>query len=97
MPVTEFPADLDRKVFADKAQTIYEQKYKKRLEATEQGKVVGVELESGEAFIGRTVLEAAMKAREKFPERLFYFIRIGYPAVHSVKGSGQGISVQERS
>jgi len=84
MRVIEVPGDLDKEAFAEKAQAIYEQRYKEHLETTVRGKVVAIEVESGEAFLGRTALEAAMKARRKFPDRLFYFMRVGYPAVHSM-------------
>jgi len=95
MRAVEVPKNMDREAFAEKALAIYDRKYRKHLEAKEWGKVVAIEVESGEAFIGRTVLEAAMKARKKFPDRLFYFIRVGYPAVHSLKGTGKRAQVSE--
>jgi len=88
---------LDKKAFIAKAKDIYNRRYRKQLEATERGKVVAIEVESGEIFIGRTALEAGMKAREKFPDKIFYFIRVGYPAVHSLKGTGRRRIPQEDS
>lgn len=96
MPVVEVPEGPDREAFAEQAQAIYERKYKKRLEATARGQVVAIEVESGEVFLGRTALEAAMKARRTFSDRLFYFIRIGYPAVHSLKGTGKRVFIREK-
>lgn len=81
--------DIDKDAFVARAKEIYNRKYRRQLEATERGKVVAIEVESGEIFIGRTALEAGMEAREKFPDRVFYFIRVGYPAVHSLKGAGR--------
>lgn len=95
MKAVEIPTDLDREAFAGKARAIYASKYKKKLEATERGKVVAIEVESGEIFIGHTALEAGMKARQKFRDKIFYFIRVGYPAVHSQKGVGKGASASE--
>lgn len=89
--------DLDTEAFAQKAQAIYERKHKERLEETAHGQVAAVDVETEEVFVGRTALEAAMKARKKFPDRLFYFIRIGYPAVHSLKGTGKRISIPEKA
>ena len=97
MRVVEVPRDMDKEAFAEKAQTIYNQKYKEEMETTAHGKVIAIEVESGEAFMGRTAMEAAMKARREFPDRLFYFIRVGYPAVHSVKGAGKRDTVPERA
>ena len=96
MPVIEVPQGPNREAFAEKAQAIYERKYRKRLEATARGQVVAIEVESGEVFLDRTALEAAMKARKKFPDRLFYFIRIGYPAVHSLNGTGKRVLIREK-
>lgn len=97
MQMIEVSADLDREAFSKKALAIYDQKYRSQLEASERGKVAAIEVESGEVFLGRTALEAAMKARKKFPDRLFYFIRVGYPAVHSQKGADRRISAQEKA
>jgi len=97
MSAAEQLGHLDKEAFAEKALSIYEQKYKERLEASERGKVVAIEVRSGEAFIGRTVLEAAMKARQKFPDRLFYFVRVGYPAVHSLKGASNRVVIPQSS
>ena len=48
MQVIEVPKDLDREAFAEKAMAIYNRKYRKHLEAKEQGKVVAIEVESGD-------------------------------------------------
>lgn len=95
MDVIEIPANLDREAFSKRATAIYDQKYKVQMEASMRGKVAAIELESEEAFLGRTALEAAMQAREKYPDRLVYFIRVGYPAVHSQKGAGRQIPARE--
>ena len=92
MDVIEVPTDLDREAFSRKAIAIYEQKYRTQLETSERGKVIAIEVESSKAFLGRTALEAAMKARKEFPDRVFYFIRVGYPAVHSQKGVDRQVS-----
>ena len=51
MRVVGVPRNFDREVFAEKAQAIHNRKYKEQMEATERGKVVAIEVESGEAFI----------------------------------------------
>ncbi len=50
------------------------------------GKVAAIEPNSGKWFIGDTVIEAAKKGRRKHPKAVFYFIRIGYPAVDFQSG-----------
>ena len=67
---------------ADKARAIYEKKLRKMLEPKYKGKIVAVEVSSGDWFLGETVVEAALKAKEKYPDKLVHFIRIGFRAVH---------------
>ena len=55
---------------------------KSQLDPTYHGQIVAIEVESGDYFIGKSVTEAARKAREKYPEKVFYFVKIGFPAVH---------------
>ncbi|MGH7960982.1 MAG: hypothetical protein ACRERD_04020 [Candidatus Binatia bacterium] len=51
-----------------------------------RGEVAAIEMESEEIFLGKDVVEATLKGWEKYPDRVFYFVRIGYPAVHSHRG-----------
>jgi len=64
-----------------RGQEIY-QRLKDQLEANYLGKIAAIEVESGDYFVGDSVVEAAKKARAKHPDKLFYFIKIGAPAVH---------------
>jgi len=64
-----------------RAKTIYEA-IKGTLESGCKGQIVAIEVESGEHFVGETVLEAAGKARAKHPDKQFHFFRIGFPAVY---------------
>ncbi len=70
-----------------KGKEIYQQKLKTMLEKDHKGEIVAIEVESGDYFLGRTVIEAADKGKKKHPEKGFYFIRIGHKAVHFVGGS----------
>ncbi len=72
---------LDKNLFANKADTIY-QKIKNKLEQEYRGKIVAIDVDSGNYFIGSTVEEAGEKAKAKYPDKVFYFKRVGYPAVY---------------
>ena len=67
------------------ANEIY-QKHKQRLESENKGKIVAIEVKSNDIFIADTVVEAGMKARLIYPEKFFYFKRIGNEAVACRKG-----------
>ena len=70
--------------FDKKAQAIYRRKLKPKLEEKYQGRIVAIDVESEDYFVGRTVLEAIEKGRRKHPRKIFYAVRIGYPAVHRI-------------
>ncbi len=55
-------------------------------EKKHRGDVAAVETESEEIFLGKNVVEATLKGWKKYPGRPFYFVRIGYPAVHRRRG-----------
>ena len=74
---------LDKKEFTQKGKTIYK-KLRPKLK-NKKGNIVAIEVESGEYFIGGDELEAAKKARKKFPDKIFVFFRIGYPVVHKFR------------
>ncbi len=71
--------------FDRKAQAIYQRKLKSKLEEKYKGRIVAIDVESGDYFVGKTVLDAIEKGRRKHPGKIFYAVRIGYPAVHSLR------------
>jgi len=50
------------------------------------GRFVAIEVDSGEYFIGDTVIEATRKAQAKHPGKVFFLGRIGYRAAYTFKG-----------
>jgi hypothetical protein len=63
------------------AKAIYES-LQDALPPTAKGKIVAIERESGDFFIGTTVLEVAGKARAVHPGKTFHFFRIGFPTAY---------------
>ena len=57
----------------------------RRLKAAHRGEVIGIEPSTGGYVIGRDALEAALRAKERFPGRPVDFFRIGFPAVHKFR------------
>ena len=79
----------DTRAFDRKAEAIYRKKLKPKLEGKYQGRIVAIDFESGDFFVGKTVLEAIEKGRKKHPRKLFYAVRIGYPNVHSLRSTSR--------
>ncbi len=63
---------------AQKAQVIYEQRLRTKLEATNLDDFVAIEPESGDYFLGKTLSEAIQAARAAYPERLPFALRVGH-------------------
>jgi hypothetical protein len=63
-------------------EAIYQQRLQSELEPAHQGDIVAIEVESGEYFLGKSVVEAIKKARTRHPDKLFYLVRVGFPTVH---------------
>jgi hypothetical protein len=70
----------DPAAFAHRAEAIYNRKYRAEYEHRYHGRIVAIDVNSEEAFVGRTELAALNKARRKHPDHVFYFLRVGYKA-----------------
>ncbi len=66
--------------FTRQAEAIYDRKYRAKYEARYHGQIVAIDVDSEEAFVGATELAALKKARRKYPDHIFYFLRVGYKA-----------------
>jgi len=78
----EVITNVDFHRLGDEAERIYHEKLKSILEPEYKCKIVAIEIDSGDYFIGDTVVEAGLKAKEKYPDKIFHFIRVGYQAVY---------------
>lgn len=74
----------DKRQIATKGKAIY-QRLQADLEKEYLGRFVAIEVESGDYFVGETLTEADAKAREKYPDRVFYVVRVGRPAVYAYR------------
>ncbi len=63
---------------ARKAQVIYEERLRAKLEASNLHDFVAIEPDSGDYFLGKTLSEAIQAARAAYPERLSLALRVGH-------------------
>lgn len=61
------------------------QRLRAKLESRYKGRIMAIEVDSGQYVIGKDELQVALRAVKKFPGKKFSFIRIGYPAVHKLR------------
>ncbi len=72
---------MDKNELVEKGKEIYK-KIKDKLEPAHKGEIVAIEVKTGDYFLGKDLIEADEKAREKYPDEVFYFNKIGYRAVY---------------
>ena len=56
----------------------------RKLESKYKGKIVAIDIESGDYFIGDSELDSYKKAIQKHPNKKFIFKRVGYSSTHLV-------------
>ena len=71
---------------AEAAKQVYEEDLRSRLEREHKDDFVAIEPSSRRYFLGKTFLEVALAAKEAFPERKSFVIRIGHEAAFHIGG-----------
>lgn len=89
-PLTSLPTIYPSEI-AHKGEEVY-RKINKHIEKKHLGSFIAIEVESGKYFIGQTQMEAIEKAKKHFPEKVFYLIKIGFPAVVTFSGYQRPLS-----
>ena len=70
-----------------KAKNIAE-KLKQAVDSPDKGNIAAIHPDNGDVFYGEDEIEALEKGWEKYPDTIFYTIRIGYPSVAVLKRVG---------
>jgi len=83
---TVYPAEI-----AQKGIQVY-QKISKQIEKDYSGDFVAIEVESGEYFLGQTQVKAIEKAKKHFPTKIFYLMKVGFPAAVTFSGYQRPLS-----
>jgi hypothetical protein len=67
---------------AAKGEKIYRDRYKDEYEAKYLGKIVGIDIDSGRAFVGSSPEEVTMAADATSSHGLLYVFKVGGPGVY---------------
>jgi hypothetical protein len=65
------------KVIAERGEQIYQQKYKSAYESEHLGKFLAIDVNTEQAYLGDSPLEALESARKGSPRGLFHLIKVG--------------------
>ena len=69
--------EIHAKKLAEVGERLYEENLRSKLEPTNKGKIVVIDAESGDYFLGENLHEANEKARKKYPNNVFYASKSG--------------------
>lgn len=72
---------------SEAAKMVYESELKERLEFACRDKFVAIEPTSKSFFVGDTFLAAALAAKQAFPGRTSFVLRIGHDAAFHIGGA----------
>ncbi len=76
--------------FARRGQTIYEQRVRPQVEEGNSGRIVAIDVETGEFEVGDDTLTASDQLFARCPDAQPWLVRIGYQAVHRFGHSHAG-------
>jgi len=71
-----------KKVLAQRGQELYETGIRQQVEAGNEGRIVAIDIETGEFEVGDTVMAATDQLFERNPDAQPWGIRIGHRAVY---------------
>lgn len=77
---------LSKEGIARRGDQIYEQQIRCIVGDEFDGKIIAIDIETGEYEIGDYSLPAADRLRARFPDAIVYAKRIGYDAVYALGG-----------
>ncbi len=76
---------INMREFRAKSAEVYG-KLKPELEDKYYGLIVAIEPYSGDYFVGKSVIEAGNKGKQKYPNKIFHFVRPGFRALRRDRG-----------
>jgi hypothetical protein len=71
---------------AEAAKQVYEEDLRSQLEREHKDEFVAIEPSSRSYFLGKTFLEVALAAKEAYPDRKSFVLRIGHEAAFHIGG-----------
>ena len=78
---------LSKEEITQRGEQIYEQQIRSRVENEFDGKIIAINIETGEYDIDDYSLLAADRLRARIPDAVVYAKRIGYDAVYALGGT----------
>lgn len=72
----------NKEEFAQRGNEVYEQHVRSQVEEGNQGKIVAIDIETGQFEVAEDTPVAAERLLSRCPDAQIWFVRIGHRAVH---------------
>lgn len=77
-------ARYPRDEFSRRGRALYDDRIRARVEPAENGRIVAIDIETGEYTVGDDVLTACRPLIAKSPDAQLWTVRVGHRAVHRI-------------
>lgn len=84
MPFSDLYKNVDVQKIALEGSRLYE-KLRAKYEPEHKGKYLAIEVDSGNEYLANTGAEAIELGQKKYPEKIFYLVKIGYDSVETLR------------
>ena len=84
--MTQLGPRYSKEVFARRGQALYERDVLPKLGATDDGKFVAIDIETGAYEIDRDDYEATERLLTRHPEAQMWLVRVGHRAAYNLGG-----------
>jgi len=81
---------FSKQEFAERGDKIYEEKIRPQLRPEDKGKLVAIDIETGEYEMADDEMTAGDKLRARLPQSQIWMVRVGYRYVHRFGGRRRG-------
>ncbi len=83
--VLEEPPGYTKEEIARRGKDIYERNIQSLIEANNKGRIVAIDVITGEFELADSALTSASQLRARLPEAEVFVLRVGYPALHKTR------------
>jgi hypothetical protein len=77
-------------------EAIYQRSIRAKVEPAEHGRIVAIDIESGEYAVADTALAAAERLRLRVPDAQVWCVRVGFPSLRRFRAVAGGDVIIER-
>jgi hypothetical protein len=85
--VSNMPAatiELTKAEIIQRGNEIYENSLRTKIEAGNLGKVIAIDVLSGEFELASNAIMCSKQLRARLPEAIIFVLRVGYPTLHRI-------------